>query len=217
VDPTLLDGIIYFDDIHFKVGLPVGGGPNLLLNGNIEAVDASGGDISGVFDWTTFETVFTNSTIGPASGPVSHDAGGTQSIKMYGPFNPNGAAGAFQPVDVVAGQTYDLTAYAMSWDPDPLGLGNVGILQLSFWDGPGASGNQVGSNIEFVVDSDAGSSNTTLTPQDGVDISDWTEMSVSGVAPAGAVSAKAFLLHIQSGAGGVGGSIFFDDVSLRAR
>ena len=217
VAPTLLDGIIYFDDIHFKVGLPVGGGPNLLLNGNIEAVDASGGDISGVFDWTTFETVFTNSTIGPAFGPVSHDAGGTQSIKMYGPFNPNGAAGAYQPVDVTAGQTYDLTAYAMSWAPDPVGLGNVGILQLTFWDGPGASGNQLGGNIEFVVDSDPGSSNTTLTPQDGADISDWTEMSVSGVAPPGAVSAQAFLLHIQSGAGGVGGSIFFDDVSLKER
>ncbi|MBT8119660.1 MAG: family 16 glycosylhydrolase, partial [Gammaproteobacteria bacterium] len=217
VAPTLLDGIIYFDDIHFKVGLPVGGGPNLLLNGNIEAVDASGGDISGVFDWTTFETVFTNSTIGPAFGPVSHDAGGTQSIKMYGPFNPNGAAGAYQPVNVTAGETYDLTAYAMSWDPDPVGLGNVGILQLTFWDGPGASGNQLGGNIEFVVDSDPSSANTTLMPQDGADISDWTEMSVSGVAPPGAVSAQAFLLHIQSGAGGVGGSIFFDDVSLRAR
>ncbi|MBT8133708.1 MAG: hypothetical protein KJO03_04305, partial [Gammaproteobacteria bacterium] len=71
--------------------------------------------------------------------------------------------------------------------------------------------------IEFVVDSDPSSANTTLTPQDGADISDWTEMSVSGVAPPGAVSAQVFLLHIQSGAGGVGGSIFFDDVSLRAR
>ena len=215
VPPTLLDGTLYFDDVHFKLGLPVG--PNLLLNGDIESTDASGGDLSGVTDWTHFETVFTNSTIGPAFGPVSHDAGGTQSVKMYGPFNPNGAAGAFQSVDVVAGKTYDLTAHAMSWNPDPVGLGNVGILQLSFWDAANGGGNQVGSNIEYFVDSDVASANTTLLPQDGAEISDWTEMSVSGVAPAGAVSAKAFLLHIQSGAGGTGGSIFFDDVSLRGR
>ena len=64
---------------------------NLLTNGTFETPDASGGDVPGTAGWTTFETVFTNATDGPGFGPVSHDVGGTQSLKMYGPFFPGGA------------------------------------------------------------------------------------------------------------------------------
>jgi beta-glucanase (GH16 family) len=54
--------------------------------------------------------------------------------------------------------------------------------------------------------------------QDGAEISDWTRMAVTGTAPAGAVSAKAFILHIQTGCGTEGpckgGTIRWDDISL---
>jgi hypothetical protein len=53
--------------------------------------------------------------------------------------------------------------------------------------------------------------------QDGADISDWTGLSLSAVAPAGTAEVQAFLLHIQTGDPCcAGGSLFWDDVSLTA-
>lgn len=200
----------------FNFGPAGGGGSvNLLNNGGFESTDASGGDVSGATDWDTFESVFTNSTLSPSSGPVSHDDGGTQSLKMFGPFTGTGsAAGAFQGAGpVTAGTEYELSAWVMNWIGDP--FGNLGILQLSFWDGANGTGNQLGGNLEITVDPFATADVDLSTIQDGAEVSDWTQLTVSGVAPAGAVSAKAFLLHIQTGDPCcAGGSLFWDDVSL---
>jgi len=200
----------------FNFGPAGGGGSvNLLNNGGFESPDASGGDVSGAIDWDTFESVFTNSTLSPSSGPVSHDDGGTQSLKMFGPFTGTGsAAGAFQGAGpVTAGTEYELSAWVMNWIGDP--FGNLGILQLSFWDGANGTGNQLGGNLEITVDPFATADVDLSTIQDGAEVSDWTQLTVSGVAPAGAVSAKAFLLHIQTGDPCcAGGSLFWDDVSL---
>ena len=188
-----------------------------IVNGTFEADDASAGDVPGATGWTSFEFVFTNSTIGPGFGPVSHDAGGTQSLKMYGPFFFDGASGAYQADDSVqAGEPYTATAHVMNWAPDALSPGNLGIFLLSFWDAPGGrdgGGNNLGVT-EIIVDSTDDGVNVYLPPQDGADISDWTELSISESAPAGAVSAELFLLHIQLNDPAVGGAIFWDDVSL---
>jgi hypothetical protein len=184
-----------------------------LVNGTFEADEASGGDVPGATGWNTFETVFTNATDGPNFGPVSHDAGGTQSLKMYGPFVPGGAAGAFQNLPGTAGVTYQLDAWVMNWIGDP--FGNLGILQLNFLD---AGGNAIaGSGAEVTVDP-FGTADVDLSViQDGADISDWTGLSLSAVAPAGTAEVQAFLLHIQTGDPCcAGGSLFWDDVSLTA-
>jgi hypothetical protein len=97
-----------------------------LVNGTFEADEATGGDVAGATGWDTFEFVFTNATDGPNFGPVSHDAGGTQSLKMYGPFYPGGASGASQSIPGTAGTTYELDAWVMNWIGDP--FGNLGIL-----------------------------------------------------------------------------------------
>jgi hypothetical protein len=215
VEPTLLDGTLYFDDIHFKVGLPAGDGPNLLTNGEFETGDATGGDLGGADGWDTFESVFTNATDGPNFGPVSHDVGGTQSLKMYGPFTGTGAAaGASQNIAATAGTTYNLEAWVMNWTGDP--FGNLGILQLNFLD---AGGNAIaGSGVQVTVDP-FGTSDVDLSViQDGADVSDWTKLSLSAVAPTGTVEVQAFMLHIQTGDPCcTGGSLFWDDVSLRAQ
>jgi hypothetical protein len=53
--------------------------------------------------------------------------------------------------------------------------------------------------------------------QDGAEISDWTGLSLSAVAPAGTAEVEVFLLHIQTGDPCCsGGSLFWDDVSLTA-
>ncbi|MDB4308049.1 hypothetical protein N9985_02040 [Gammaproteobacteria bacterium] len=195
-----------------------------LLNSGFENPDASDSDVGGTDGWTTFEDVYTNSTVGPGFGPVSHgdNAGtlgaGTQSLKMFGPFTSTGAAsGAFQTDDsVVAGQTYELEAWVMNWVVDP--FQNLGILQLQFWDGPNGTGNQLGGNIEQVTDPFGTPGFVDLSvAQDGDEVSDWTRMSVSGIAPAGTQSATVYLLHIQTADPCCnGGAIYWDDVSLKA-
>jgi len=194
-----------------------------LLNSGFESPDASGGDVGGTDGWTTFEDIYTNNTAGPGFGPVSHGdntgtlGAGTQSLKMYGPFSGTGtAAGAYQSVEVVAGQAYELEAWAMNWIGDP--FQNLGILQLQFWDGPDGAGSQLGSNINQFADTMGTPDFVDLSViQDGAEVSDWTRMAVSGIAPAGTLSATVYLMHIQTADPCcAGGSIFWDDVSLTA-
>ncbi len=40
---------------------------------------------------------------------------------------------------------------------------------------------------------------TYLPPQDGAEISDWTPLTITETAPAGTVSAKIILVHVQLG------------------
>lgn len=185
-----------------------------LVNGGFEADNAFFGNVPGATGWTTFEPVFTYHTADNNGnfGPVSHDPG-TNGLKMFGPWVTDGAGGAFQfDNSVVAGETYNLTAYAQNWAPDP--LLNLGILQLSFYDGADGTGTQLGGNIEVFASAD-GTQDYTLAPQDGADVSDWTMMVASGMAPVGTLSAKVFLLNIQTGDPCCnGGSLFWDDVSL---
>jgi len=195
-----------------------------LLNSGFESPDAGDGDVPGTEDWTTFENVFTNSTTGPGFGPVSHgdNAGslgaGTQSLKMFGPFSGTGAAsGAFQSDNsVVAGQTYELEAWVMNWVGDP--FQNLGILLLQFWDGLDGTGTQLGGNIAQFTDPFGTPDFVDLSViQDGAEVSDWTRMSVSGIAPAGTQSATVYLLHVQTADPCcAGGAIYWDDVSLKA-
>jgi hypothetical protein len=193
---------------------------NLLSNGGFEADEATGGDQGGATDWTTFESVFTNATDGPQFGPVSAGDGtdpsgsgaGTQSLKMFGPFNGTGsAAGAFQNVAGSAGTIYELSAYVMNWTGDP--FGNLGILQLNFLDG---AGDPLVGGSEITVDP-FGTSDVDLSViQDGAEVSDWTLLTLSGIAPVGTVEVQAFLLHIQTGDPCCsGGSLFWDDVQLQ--
>ncbi len=190
-----------------------------LINGTFEADDASGGNVAGATGWTTFENVFTNSNIGPDSGPVSHDVGGTQSLTMFGPFTFDSSSGAYQPDNtVVAGSTYTATAHVMNWAPDALAANNLGIMQLTFWSAPGGQtggGTKLGT-FEIIVDSTDDGSNIYLPPQDGAEISDWTALSITEVAPAGTASAEIFLLHIQLNTDPAlqAGSIFWDDASI---
>ena len=190
-----------------------------LINGTFEADDASGGNVAGATGWTDFENVFTNNTAGPGFGPVSHDVGGSQSLTMFGPFTFDSASGAYQPDNTVeAGSTYTASVHVMNWAPDPIAAGNLGIFQLSFWSAPGGQtggGTNLGT-FEVIVDSTDDGSNIYLPPQDGGEISDWTQLSITEIAPAGTASAEIFLLHIQLNTDPAlqAGSIFWDDVSI---
>jgi len=196
-----------YGGIIFDFSQPGGGGTNLLINGGFESPDASAGDVYCSTDWTCFNPGnFTNNTAGPGFGPVSHDTPGSQSLKQYGVDG-----GAYQEVAITPGETYTASAWAMNWQGDP--LNNLGILQLTFRD---AGGNQIGSAFENFVDSVDDGTNIYLPVQDGADISDWTEVTASGVAPAGAVSARLLLLHVLTPPSPGGGTVRWDDASITA-
>ena len=171
-----------------------------LLNSGFESPDASDGDVPGTSGWETFEFVFTNNTTGPGFGPVSHgdNAGtlgaGTQSLKMFGPWTTDAVSGALQSDNsVVAGQAYEVEAWAMNWVGDP--FQNLAILQLQFTDGDGnvlKEFNQPADTLGTLGYVDLSE------PQDGADVSDWTRMAVSGIAPPGTQSATIYLLHVPS-------------------
>lgn len=185
---------------------------NLLTNGTFETPDATGGNVGGAPGWTTFESVFTTANDGPNFAPVSHDAGGNQSILMFGPFTGTGSAsGAFQNVAGTAGTPYQLDAWVMNWVGDP--FQNLGIMQLNFLD---SGGNSLGG-AEVTVDPFGTSDVDLSTIQDGADVSDWTQLSLLAVAPAGTAEVQAFLLHIQTADPCcAGGALYWDDVSLNA-
>ena len=181
--------------------------------GTNDATNGDQGCFSGVLAgsaWNCFNTNFVIARDGPGSWPVSHDAGGNQSLKQYG-YD----AGANNSFEVSGGNTVEVSAWAMNWAGSP--LNNLAILQLTFWDGPNATGNQVGPASEIKADTRGNHPVDLSVVQDGADVSDWTEMSVTGVAPAGAQSAQVLLLHIITEGTPFGGSVFWDDVSITVR
>ncbi len=186
---------------------PGSGTVNLLLNGGFEAPNASAGDVYCATDWQCFNAGnFTNNTAGPAFGPVSHETG-TQSLKQFGVDS-----GAFQTVEAVAGAPYVASVWAMNWTGDA--LNNLGIVQLTFWDGPNGTGNQIGPAFEDFVDSIDDSVNVYLPVQDGAETTDWTQITVSGTAPQGTVSAKLLLIHVLTPPAFGGGTVRWDDATL---
>jgi len=181
--------------------------------GTIDATNGGKGCVGGVLAgsaWKCFNFNYVTANDSTASGPVSHDAGGNQSLKQYGTD-----AGARNSFEVSAGNTVEVSAWAMNWMGDP--FNNLAILQLTFWDGPNATGNQIGLPSETFADTQGNQSVDLSVIQDGAEVTDWTEMSVSGVAPAGAQSAQVLLLHIQTEGTPYGGSLFWDDVSITVR
>jgi hypothetical protein len=181
--------------------------------GTNDATNASRGCVGGVLagsTWRCFNNNFVTARDGPSSGPVSHDGGGNQSLKQYGTD-----AGARNHVEVSAGNSVEVSAWAMNWAGDP--FNNLAILQLTFWDGPNASGSQLGSVSQTLADTRGNHSVDLSVIQDGADVTDWTEMSVSAVAPAGAQSAQVLLLHVLTSGTSNGGALFWDDVSMTVR
>lgn len=179
---------------------------NLLGNGSFETPDASSMDISGAgAPWGFFNSNFTTSNLnGPPVffiNPGARD--GVQVLKQFG-----ADAGSFQDVAISEGVVYEASAWAINWTGDQ--WSQLGILQLFWLDA--IDGNQIGDPIEAFCDAD-GNQACVLTPQIGDDPSQWTQVAVSGLAPAGAAAARIQLLHIDIGGGG---ALFWDDAVVQA-
>jgi hypothetical protein len=180
---------------------------NSLGNASFETPDASGGDIAGAgAPWGSFNSNFTSSNLFMPGGgfvnPGAHD--GTQVLKQFG-----SDAGAFQAVNAAEGELWEASAWAINWSGDP--FNNLALLQLAFLD---SGGGVIGAPVETFCDSIGGQA-CVLTPQDGGELTDWTQLTVSGVAPAGTASAQILLLHILTDGTPAGGALFWDDASLQ--
>lgn len=198
------DPIFYLDG--FSLLLPVTE-ENLIRNDSFEETnpgdDASVGDVACSRNWACFNNAFTTSNLYMPGGNTVNPTAltDTQVLKQFG-----ADGGAFQEYPVTPGETYTASVYAMNWAGDE--FNNLALLQLAFLDG---DDNQIGEALEVFADT-VGGGNTLLAPRSGLSPSDWTELSIQGIAPPDAVTARLLLLHIDIGGGG--GSIFWDDASL---
>ncbi|MGB5338947.1 MAG: family 16 glycosylhydrolase, partial [Gammaproteobacteria bacterium] len=178
------------------VACELAGDVELLLNRSFES--SPPGSV-GANDWGFFNNVNT----------VADTAlTGSQSLKMFGPFAPEEAAGAFQDFTPIPGKEYKASVFAQNFSGDALDPSNLADMQLvfssdgNFEDGTGETAFEVfGTSAEGITD------RVFLEPNV------WTELAVTGKAPLAAVAARFQLLHIQLGAV-TGGSIFYDDASV---
>lgn len=167
---------------------------NLLTNAGFEdPVLGPDAEAAGAAGWTPFNGVFTQDTalLGPGSNS------GSQHLKMFG------TAGVFQDFAINPGETANGSVLVLDDSTDSLGDAQVAAL-----------------NIEWLT---AGGTSSTITPfisngtfsgftstQDT-----WTEITITGVAPADAVTARFLLItgpfQPENGDGGAGGAAFYDD------
>jgi len=139
--------------------------------------------------WENFENAF------PEFGVFRT---GAVSVKLFGNFGlPYNAAGVYQSVPAAPGQAFEASAWSLHSASDPMQGTNFGAVNIEWIDG-------VGGQLGF-VSSRATDSTSTLD--------EWRQTTVTGTAPAGTVSARLVLLHIQ-GPELLGGSVFFDDAAI---
>lgn len=185
---------------------------NLLTNGGFNDGDAFFGDLNTQVGWEFINGTFAVEDLNAFGnfGPVSHDGDG-QSVKMFG----NDAL-AIQQVAATAGTAYEASAWAMNWTGDNFldPFGEFGFLELTFRD----AGDNVLAGYQVFVDPIDDGVNTYLAPQDGAEASDWTQLVINEVAPAGTAIAQILLIHQLVGADTVpgGGTLRWDDASLTA-
>ena len=149
--------------------------------------------------WTSFGNSIGN--VGQNFEVPSAD--GDASCFIFGQFN--GVAndsGVFQGVPAAAGETWEASVKVRPNPGDEPGLGNTATLALVFLD---ASGNVLSDNPVLAAD------HTTSSAQ-------FTDVSVSAVAPAGTAEAQIVLVYSQGGPDGLGnqplGAVIFDGADL---
>jgi len=119
----------------------------------------------------------------------------------------NNVPGSFEAFPASAGQEYDLTGYGLT--PAPLlGSPAFGIIQLTFFSGPDATGNNLGTVL-------AGSGNAQTSAQinGGTTPGVWTFLDTGiATAPAGTESIAAYTIYVDFSGNNQG--VYFDDLSL---
>ncbi len=140
-------------------------------------------------NWVSFDSSFPEFSI-VRTGAVS--------LKAFGNFTTAyNTSGAYQDVATAPGQSWQASVWALSSSTDPMQAGNVAAI-----------------NIEWRDASNTLISYSSATAADSTTIPDvWHQATVTGTAPAGAVTARLALLFVQ-GPALLGGSAYFDDAQM---
>ncbi len=139
--------------------------------------------------WTNFDSTFADFTT---------YRNGFVGMKAFGNFTTDwNASGAYQQLPTAASQAWEAKVWVYNSSADPIQGSNLAALNIEWIDSFGAQ-----LSYQSVTAANAS------TPVDT-----WQQVSITGVAPAGAAFARITLLHVQA-PGLLGGSVYFDDASL---
>ena len=187
LQPACDTGSVFVDDTFFCEVTP-SPDSNVLANPSFDA---------GIGSWL----VFGNAVPESRSYLVYSSPG---SAKLFGPFSaPGDASGMYQQFATSPNQVWRLSVYALNTCRESPVAGtndNLGIARIVFRDAVNA---EVGSNEVVVADN---TSNLGL----------WKQYSVTAAAPAGAVTAEAYLLFVQPTDPLLGGAMWVDDAAFDA-
>ena len=169
---------------------------NLLVNGGFEDQPFAGAEEAGAGDgWSTYGAPFRIQQAGAGCEPISCAGAyeGTVSLKIFGD------AGVFQDFSAVEGDSFEGGVWAINpQNADQLSGGQIGLAALIFLD---AGGNVISDVVSNILDSAS-------------TIDEWTELTLSGVAPAGTATAR-FQVFTTGGGGGAPrfDAAYFDNVA----
>lgn len=162
---------------------------NLLANPGFENPVLGGGDTFGAVGWN----VFGGGTFTIKNAPHSGD----NAFKTFGV-----TSGAYQDFATTAGQSWQGGAWILNPSFDAMTGAQIAAVNIEWRD--------ASNNVLSYISSPGGL--TAASPQ-GSTAADYSYAPVSGVAPAGAVTARFVVLTGAFGAPG-GGAPFFDDASF---
>ncbi len=184
LQPACDPGAVYLDDASFDEITPVAEA-NVLTNPSFS---------SGLTGWNPFGNVFAQSGVGTVRTP-------TGSAKMFSTFVTDSPSGIFQGTAATPSTLWELDAHTMTTclfgDAIQAPNDNFVLGRIVFRD---AGNNEIGSNDAVFLDNSASPGQ-------------WSRRSVTAVAPAGTVTAEAYILFISPTL--MGGSMFVDDVGFR--
>jgi hypothetical protein len=167
---------------------------NVLTNPGFESPGFVGAEQPGAGDgWSPFNAAFRIQGIPPIGPAGAH--GGTVVLKVFG------VAGAFQDFPANPGESWNGGAWILNDSADPMAGGQVAAVNIEWLDG---GGGQIGfiSNGTFTTFPCQGCG----APQDT-----WTLKTVTGIAPAGTVTARFVVITGDFQPGGPGGAPRYDD------
>ncbi len=152
--------------------------------------------------WTTFNG---------ASFSTSYARTGVWSMECNGPGGFT-VPGAFQVLPTAPGDEYDLTGYGLA--PTAPGTGvSFGIVQITFFSGPNASGSNLGTIDVSNGDTPTGAGNDQTSSEitSSSPLGVWIPLDTGiAEAPAGAESVVVYLLVLDQNPT----TVFFDNLSL---
>jgi hypothetical protein len=178
----------------FTLALPALSKANLLIDPGAELGISTPNPATGYGQgWSFFNG-------GTFSMDVAHS--GSWSLKDVGGGGFS-VPGDYQQFAASGGQKWTMTGFALTPTAIPAGA-DFGILQMTFFDGPNGTGNNIGT-----VETSPGNALASAQVNNASPVGVWIPLSVTGHAPVGAQSVQLFTITIDQNPT----AVYFDDLA----